>query len=876
YLATPATRLEFSGSVSSQLRVHAESKDLDDLLPALSLVSSEPVESLPVRLQGGSAVFDGVVAGTMPAPSISGDLTLTRFEAEDRRFDRLTAGIELSSSSLRVFHAQLTQGRARIRFEGSVGLEDWKAPPSGAISAKATLNDLDLAQWNPNLRGTLTASAEVMGTVAEPRGAGTASVKNAVVFEQPLDRLEAQLAYAGKILEIRQARLHIGTVQIEAGGDLDRDGRIRFRASGAEMPIESLQLVQRHSPTARGRLQLDVTGAGQYQDRHFLLSALDGAGTLRGLTVDGKTVGDATLSTATRGPQLNFELRSNFLNAALEGDGQWRLEPGYAAQGSLRFSKVSLAAVRNWLAPAGNGTFRLEGSAAGIATLRGPAFEPSQWTASLELSELELIPRVEGQQQIKVRNEGPVTATIERGVAKIQTARLTGPSTQLDASGTIALDPAQPDPLDLRVSGGINLAILKDLQPDLIVSGGAALHVTIRGSFSQPLVNGRAELRNAAFNVADIATGLAQANGTILFSGSRATIESFTAETGGGKVQATGFLGFEAGLPSLRLQVGVSQVRIRYPEGVSTVVDAALTLAGTTRSSLLSGQVTVLRSGFAPHSDFSSLLSRSADPVRTPSSRTGPLGGLQFDVRVQSAPNISLESSLARDIQAEANLRLRGTPYNPLLLGNISITQGEITFFGTRYTVSQGSISFLNPVKLEPVLNLDVETRVRGIDVILTLSGPINKLNVTHRADPPLEFSEVVALLATGRTPASDPAVAALQASQPQSLTSLGAGDILGQAIANPVSSRLQRFFGVSKLKIDPKLTGIETNPQARLTLEQQVTKNLTFTYITDLTRSNQQIVRVEWNLNKEWSAVAIREENGLFGLDFLYKKSFK
>ncbi|MBI3470203.1 MAG: hypothetical protein HY013_02465, partial [Candidatus Solibacter usitatus] len=42
YLATPATRLEFSGSVSSQLRVHAESKHLDDLLPALSLVSSEP------------------------------------------------------------------------------------------------------------------------------------------------------------------------------------------------------------------------------------------------------------------------------------------------------------------------------------------------------------------------------------------------------------------------------------------------------------------------------------------------------------------------------------------------------------------------------------------------------------------------------------------------------------------------------------------------------------------------------------------------------------------------------------------------------------------------------------------------------------------
>jgi len=28
--------------------------------------------------------------------------------------------------------------------------------------------------------------------------------------------------------------------------------------------------------------------------------------------------------------------------------------------------------------------------------------------------------------------------------------------------------------------------------------------------------------------------------------------------------------------------------------------------------------------------------------------------------------------------------------------------------------------------------------------------------------------------------------------------------------------------------------------------------------------------------LNKTWSVVALREENGLFGIDFLYKKQFK
>ena len=68
----------------------------------------------------------------------------------------------------------------------------------------------------------------------------------------------------------------------------------------------------------------------------------------------------------------------------------------------------------------------------------------------------------------------------------------------------------------------------------------------------------------------------------------------------------------------------------------------------------------------------------------------------------------------------------------------------------------------------------------------------------------------------------------------------------------------------------------MESNPQARLTLEQQVTPELTFTYITNVTNSNPQVVRVEWAFSRQWSVVALREENGLFGVDFFYKRRFK
>jgi translocation and assembly module TamB len=109
-----------------------------------------------------------------------------------------------------------------------------------------------------------------------------------------------------------------------------------------------------------------------------------------------------------------------------------------------------------------------------------------------------------------------------------------------------------------------------------------------------------------------------------------------------------------------------------------------------------------------------------------------------------------------------------------------------------------------------------------------------------------------------------------------QSFQQLGASALLGQALTSPVTGRLQRFFGVTKLRIDPSLQGVENNPQARLTIEQQVTPEVTLTYITNITNSNPQVVRIEWALSRKWSVVALREENGQFGIDFLYKKRFK
>jgi translocation and assembly module TamB len=255
------------------------------------------------------------------------------------------------------------------------------------------------------------------------------------------------------------------------------------------------------------------------------------------------------------------------------------------------------------------------------------------------------------------------------------------------------------------------------------------------------------------------------------------------------------------------------------------------------------------------------------------------LRGLQLDVRVVTQHTLEVETALSRNIQADADLRVRGTPDRPILLGQITVNSGQIEFFGNKYSINRGNITFNNPGKIEPVLNMDLSTKVRGITVDIIFSGPLNKLNFSYRSDPPLEASDIIALLAVGRTPSTLGPLATSQATTNINNSYLGLGtgtdSLLSQAIS-PNSGRLQKLFGVSHIKIDPQLSDVTIVPQARLTLEQQVSSDVTLTYIQNLAVSDQQIVRVEWDFSRKWSAVALRDENGAFSIDFEYRKRFK
>jgi translocation and assembly module TamB len=451
--------------------------------------------------------------------------------------------------------------------------------------------------------------------------------------------------------------------------------------------------------------------------------------------------------------------------------------------------------------------------------------------------------------------------------------RLLGDGTDIVVDGAVGLVDSRE--LDLMTEGVFNLTVLESFRNELEARGSSTLELRIRGSLDDPVLRGQMQLENGSLRHRDFANGLSQMNGEVRFNDRLIRIDNLTAASGGGTLRLTGSAEATPEEWNYRLEAQVGHVRLRYPDEVSSVLDGRLTYSGSGFSSLLTGEVLVSRVTVAPQLEMGVILASLSEPTRTPPSNPLLLN-MQLDVGITSTPGLSIETTLIRNVAADFDLHLGGTAVNPSMLGRVNITQGQLDFQGTRFEVNRGEIEFLNPFRIDPVVDFEIESRIGTYDIALFLTGPARRLNLSHRSDPPLSFEQMITLVAVGRSPVTDPVLAAQQSLERQYLVQTGANTVLSQALSQTVNRRLQRFFGVSRIKVDPQVGGAEANPSARISTEQQITNNLTLTYSYDLSSAQQQLVRVEYAPTRQWSIIVVRDENGLVGTDVLFRKRFR
>lgn len=881
WVQLPGSRVDVTGTLGSSLDVKFESKDLNDFLPLLD------GKDLPIGLKNGSATFAGMVTGSLDAPQVDGRVELRNAVYQGKLIESAAGDVTVTAEQGRVANGAVTFEGMKATGAGSIQLTDWQPVDASAIAGSATASGIEVSHAltvagykDFEVTGSLNTTLRFSGTAGQPAASGEVTLSKGLIYRQPYDSISSQVLYTRAGPQTAKGTFVSGAKRVTFDVSYSLPGALQIAASSNVMALNQIALVRQRQPDIEGTAQFQGTATLAIgKDHHVDLVKVDGNASLSKIALGGRDLGDSRVVARTQGNILTATFDSDAAHANIRGQAKVELAGDDRTTGTITFSNAglnALAAVIVTQAQANNITF--DGSAEGQVDFSGPLFSLSQYSATATVRELEVhplpgTPLATSIPGFSVRAVEPLKVSIEKSVLHVDSAHFQAPDTDLTLSGTADLTSASP--LNLRVQGDVSLATIRNFVPDLASSGTVSVRGNIRGGWSAPDLNGSASIRNGEFHYADLTNGLTNATGEIVFSGNRAQIQSFSADTGGGKFTGTGFATLTNGAVAFQFSAKTKDVRLRYPAGISSISDSDIQLVHNAQRSSISGTITVRRLVFNPQQDTAGMLADISHAAPIPSAGDDSLAGMNLDIQIQTAPDVALQSKVAESIQADASLRLRGTVSNPALLGRVNISQGSVLFFGNKYTISRGTISFYNATKIDPILDVDLQTRARGVDVTLTVTGPPSHLGFTYRSDPPLEFSDIVALLATGRTP-DDPSLALRGNAPTPTFEQLGASTLLGQTLATPLAGRLQRFFGVSRIKIDPQLAGVGGTPGARLTVEQQVTPDILFTYITDVADTSQQLIRAEWAFNQRWSAILAREENGYVGVDFEYKRRFK
>ncbi|MEM8993732.1 MAG: translocation/assembly module TamB domain-containing protein [Acidobacteriota bacterium] len=436
--------------------------------------------------------------------------------------------------------------------------------------------------------------------------------------------------------------------------------------------------------------------------------------------------------------------------------------------------------------------------------------------------------------------------------------------------------------VELRLEASVDLDWLAYALPDLEVTGRLDLDGTLGGTVDAPEVRGTGRLSAGTLDIPGFTERFTRLEGRVLFEGERARIEDVRGAFAGGRASLSGVLDFggaDAEGLDYRFQLAGRDLSFPYLDGWALSGDTDLSMRSTADGHLLAGEARLERLEYLEDVRFD-LGTMVRDALRGQRLQVEPAGGLRsaiaLEVQVVAPDAVRIRNNLA-DLRGDADFTLRGSLAQPVIFGEIEMAPGgRLEYSETDYELERGRLTFSDPFRLVPEVDIEASTRVRDIDVKLALSGSIERLEARFSSEPPLPDVEVFRLLAGGDAFLEDDAdlVAERTAQLGEDPGTSAATFLYGQA-ATVLGRRVNDLFRFDRFRIDP-LTGADDNlSKARLTVGKRLSKDVFVTYSVDPSSTDNQRIRVEWQVADGLILVLTQNGDDSFSADARWETSF-
>jgi hypothetical protein len=889
--ATERTHVTFDGSTDwgdrSSIPFHVVSRDWqesDQLLAGIITDFGSPTGAVAF---GGRGEFDGVMTGAFRRPRVEGDFSGGHLRAWDTTWGDGGGHIVVENSYVTVRESVIRAGGSEIRADGRFSLGYPRDDGGEEINARFRVvrRDLDSLRHAFQLddypvSGLLTGEFHLTGAYERPVGFGGMTIDEGIAYREPFQKATASLRFDGTGVRLDGVNVVKEGGRVTGAAFVGWDSTYSFNADGSRIPVEKIAAFSYPRAPLSGLAAFTAAGSGTFDAPRY-----DVKFGVRDLFVAEEGVGQVTGSLALRGKELSGDVDAASPRLAVTGTGRIALTPHASSELTFRFHDSSLDPyVRLFVPKLSPFTTAV---ASGSVRVAGDLADVDQLLVDTTVDSLDV-----RLFDYAVKNAAPIRLALDQHQVQVQDLQLVGVDTKLRVSGTVGL---HDERIALRATGEANLGMLQGFFRNVRGSGHAELAASIDGPLRQPQLSGSATITDGRIRHFSLPNSLDAINGVVHFDANGVRLDDVTAMMGGGQVQFGGRIGFDGYTPgALNVTVRGDNVRLRYPEGVRSQIDADLSLRGNVLTPTLGGTVTVRSATWTKRIEPTAGL---FDFGRGGGSTGGlaaesPAVPLRFDIRVLVPGTLHVDNNLIESMVASADLQLRGTYDRPVLVGRAEVDRGVVRFEGRRYKITRGTIDFTNPTRIEPFFDVEAETDVRvpgqTYRVIVSAAGTSERLQPQLSSDPPLPAADVVALLFSD-TPRSQGDVELRAVKDPnenqKNILTTRATQLLATPLSSEVGKVVEQTFGVDTFQLSPSLidtdpyslsTALRVNPSARVTIGKRISDRVYLTFSRSLSTSTaDQIILLEYDQTDRLSWILSRNEDQTYAIEFRVRHVF-
>lgn len=787
------------GSASMRSRLELDAPDLS-VLPIR--------EYLPNGFDGSAVGGELHLAGVFDGYRGAMSLEAKRLAYEDIRLGDLAANVRLAEGQVFLDRLVLKNRRSDLRASGKVRLFDsggFKLKKDPVFRFDAQGDALFLGDFSDNLEGNLAVEARIDGSRNRAEGYARVRGRRLDLAGQKLEGFVLDADLEAEKLHIRQLNMETAPGESIAGsGWISLQRAFEFGLTTRGITLDHIEPVKRQN-LARGKLSFDVSGRGSVDSPE-----ISGRVVLQNLQVSDRPLHDISLRVDLHDHMLKVAGRPGF-----DINGWYHLQ-GKDFSVEAEFTETELAPYFKF-----GGQDDLKGTLSGKIMAAGNAGAVSRVRGSADISGLGVFHKE--RKLFETRN---FRAAIQDGTLLIPDLNLAlAGKGDLRLKGKGSLGGA----LDFTASGTVPLEVLDYFVEDLAdATGNISVDARVRGTVPAPDFRGEVRLEKAGFTLPAVHLKVRDITGRVDISPDAVLVEGIRAKVDSGSVELAGRVGLQSLRPTgWDLTVRADRLPVTVPETLDLLIDADLKLAGSLSKSTVQGDVLLLEGAYYKDVDLSLVQAvgkKQRPPLPPAPGRSSPLlEKTALNVSLKARRPFLVDNNLAR-LEIRPDLRLTGTASLPVFNGRAVIESGTIEFRKNTFEVKKGVVDFLNPYKIEPVIDVESDVKVRNWTVFLKLSGTPDQLAFQLTSEPPENEGDILSLLLFGKT--------TKELIEGEGGITQSPGQIMAEMIGETWGKDIKSATGLDIFEI--KSGGAGDSAKTRVTLGKELSRRLTVKYAVE------------------------------------------